>query len=676
MKIVFYPKLAVTGIRKNGKIYFPYILTCIGMVMIFYIVAFLSADESLLKIPGADDMKRILRFGVAVIGFFAVLFLFYTNSFLMRRRKKEFGLYNVLGLDKYNLARILLWENIIIGGGTIILGLLSGILFSRLAQLIMIRLLHSKSNGSFLLIAEPIVMTCGFFCIIFLLVFLYGVVQIKTANPVELLRSEQTGEKPPKANWLLAAAGLLLLVAAYIKTLQIEQPLEALMWFFWAVVAVIIATYLLFVAGSVVLCRLLQKWKSYYYHPRHFVSVSTMAFRMKRNGAGLASICILSTMLLVVLSTTTCLYLGAEDIIRNRYPRNIGLDLNSFHEDTTKEMIQLVDKVLQQKGEKAENVQYYRYLGFAGCQSDGKIELDSEKLENFSNDFAEVCELYVFPLEDYNRITNSHETLEQDEILLYTPKMEYRKDTLVLQDYKTFRIKKHLEEFMQINIDSFSAVSSFYLIVPDIDTIEEICRLQKKAYGESASLPDSYYGFDLNCSDAVQRSIVERIEKKLPKLEIKKQQAGEPIDISVSSSAGEKSSFYGLYNGLFFIGIVLGIVFLFGTVLIIYYKQITEGYEDQSRFQILQKVGMTSRQIRHSVNSQILIVFFLPLVMAGLHILVAFQIIIRLLQLFGMSNVSLFGLTTIVCFIIFAAFYVLVYLATARIYYRIIRSGQ
>ena len=422
----FYPRLAMTGITKNRQMYLPYMLTCTGMVMMYYIVAFLSSCQGVAAMPGGDSMQLMLSLGCGVIGVFSLIFLFYTNSFLIRRRKKEFGLYNILGMGKGNLARILIWESLIVAAVSLAGGLVCGILFSKLAELVMANILGGTAG--FALAVEPAVMlqTLTLFAVIFLLILLNSLRQIHLSKPVELLHSDRVGEKPPRANWILALLGALILACAYYLALSIEDPVSALIWFFVAVIMVIIATYLLFVAGSVALCRLLQKNKRYYYRTNHLISVSSMAYRMKRNGAGLASICILSTMVLVMLSSTACLYLGAEDSLRSRYPRNLVVDTAFLEESDTVPVRAAVDEVLTRHGEEAQNVLHYRYLDVAGYFLEDQVIFDQSKLTGFSlADYSDVRQMFIVPLEDYNRLMGTEETLEAHEVLLYSTKSDY-----------------------------------------------------------------------------------------------------------------------------------------------------------------------------------------------------------------------------------------------------------
>lgn len=679
MKKGFYAKLAFTGIRKNRRLYIPYILTCIGMVMMFYIVAFLSESSVLTGIKGGDVMQSMLSLGTGVIGVFALIFLFYTNSFLMRRRKREFGLYNILGMGKGNLARVLLWESLMIAVVSLGGGLLAGIALSKIAELGMVNLLQGDVNFTLTLEPEAIVQTLLLFSVIFLLLLLNTLRQIRLANPIALLHSENTGEKPPKANWLAALLGAVLLGGAYYLAVTIENPVQTLVWFFVAVIMVIIASYLLFVAGSVVICKLLQKKKSYYYKTNHFVSVSSMAYRMKRNGAGLASICILCTMVLVMISSTVCLYIGAEDSMRTRYPRNINLDitfksLEDMNSEKTNAVRQTVEKTAADSGEALQNILDYRVAGFAAYMKNGMIETDSSHLENLQLDYySDVWQIFVVPVSDYNRLMGESEMLSEGEVLIYTMKADYPFDTVSLGGRTPLKVKKTVSDFADNGVDAMQIIPSIYLFVPDFDNVIEPLLTISDPRGKSLVGMHWYYGFDLSCDVETQIAIQENL---LENLQQSKVLEGGGASISCKGVAQERSGFYGLYGGLFFLGILLGVVFLFAAVLIIYYKQISEGYEDQSRFAIMQKVGMTKKEIRKSINSQVLTVFFMPLITAGVHLAFAFPMIYKLLMLFSLTNQKLLIFVTVCCFLIFTLFYVLVYRITSKAYYSIVSGAK
>lgn len=679
MKKGFYPKLAWTGIRKNKRLYTPYLLTCIGMVMVFYIVCFLAGSDTLATVRGGETMQSILGLGVGVMGVFALIFLFYTNSFLTRRRKKEFGLYNILGMGKRNLVRVLAWESLITAGISLGGGLFTGILFSKFAELVMINILKADVNFSLTLNPQAVWRTILLFCIIFGLIFLNTLRQVHLASPIELLHSENTGEKPPKANWIFALAGAVILAAAYWLAVTIEEPVTALIWFFAAVVMVIIATYLLFVSGSVTVCRLLQKRKKYYYKTNHFVSVSSMAFRMKRSGAGLASICILCTMVLVMLSATTCLYAGAEDSLRSRYPRNISInatfpDTEALTFQRLETMREAASQTVEKNGQEEENILDYTSVQFAGYIQNGRVDPENSSLYAFQmRSYADVWQVFVLPIEDYNQVMGKNEVLEADEALVYTTKSQYDGDTIAIADGQPLKVRK-ADSFVRNGTDAMQVVPSIYIFVPDLaECIEPLLPLVDDRGNHLVTL-HWFYGFDLDCHDDLQIKINEEIRELLRQPAISDKNVN--FSAICESSAKERADFYGLYGGLFFLGILLGAVFLFAAVLIMYYKQISEGYEDQSRFEIMQKVGMTKRDIRRSINSQMLTVFLLPLLAAGIHLAFAFPMLQKLLVLFSMSDASLLTAVTVCCFVVFALFYMLVYRITSGAYYSIVSGAR
>lgn len=679
----FYSKLAWNGIRKNKKFYTPYILTCIGMIMMYYIVSFLSVSPQVTNMSGGDTIQVMLSLGCGVISVFSILFLFYTNSFLMRRRKKEFGLYNILGMGKGNLARILLWETLIVTVLSLGIGLLCGIILSKVAELGMLNILSLEVSFAFQIEIQAVYQTIVLFLVIFALILLNSLRQIHLTNPIELLHSETVGEKPPKANWVLAVLGLFLLGGAYWLAVSIQDPLSAFIWFFVAVIMVIIGTYFLFIAGSVSFCKLLQKNKRYYYKTHHFISVSSMVYRMKRNGAGLASICILCTMVLVMVSSTICLYIGTEDSLRTRYPRHINLDttIQAFNEADEVQMDkirQISAEVVSEYGQEMSQVLDYRVAGLVGYLNEDQIILDESRLTEFHWDgYSDVWQIYVVPLEDYNRLMGQSETLEADEVLIYTTKMgEYTADTITFEDGNPMRVKKVVDDFADNGVDAMQVIPSLYIFVSDFQKVVEPLLGMENLTSGIVSL-HWFYGFDLNCEDEKQIEIMDELGRRIDLLEIESGE-GAPIT-SYEAVAKERTSFYGLYGGLFFLGVLLGIVFLFAAVLIIYYKQISEGYEDQSRFEIMQKVGMNRREIKKSINSQILTVFFLPLLTAGVHLCFAFPLIYKLLALFSLTNLSLLILVTVICYLIFSLFYVVIYRVTSHAYYSIvsgIRSAE
>ena len=674
MKKGIYRSLAISGIRKNKKLYLPYILTCTGMVMMCYIVSFIAASPVFTTIPGGDMVKQLLSMGFGILSVFSLLFLFYTNSFLIRRRKKEFGLYNILGMGKKNLSLVLLLETLFIGAFSIACGLFLGILFSKFSELAMVKILRGETEFTLSIGFSAISQTVILFCVIFLLLFLNSLRQLHLSNPVELLRSENTGEKPPKANWLVALLGVVILAGAYYLAVTISDPVSAILWFFVAAIMVIIATYLLFMAGSVALCRILQKNKRYYYKTNHFVSVSSMAYRMKRNGAGLASICILCTMVLIMVSSTACLYMGTEDSIRSRYPRHINLYGNAATQqvlwgEAPQDTQAQAEALVEEQGYTLQNVQTYRTAAFGGVIEGNQIRFDNSVYSNRWDTVAKICQFFVVPLADYNRVAGAQETLEEDEVLIYSTKeLSYGEDTIRLGDGPVYTVKKQVSQFVKNGIDSMQIFPTVYLFVNDPEAlIQPVENVIMEDSGSSPLIYQWYYGFDLSCDQEAQEALYEVLMNRLENTP--------DFFVYGECAAAERGYLYGMYGGLFFLGILLGIVFVFAAVLIIYYKQISEGYEDQSRFAIMQKVGMSKKDIRRSINSQILTVFFLPLIAAGVHLAFAFPMIRKLLLLFSLTNFPLLVGVTAACYLVFALFYLLVYRATSRSYFAIV-SGM
>ena len=672
MKALLYPRLAWTGIKNNRRLYLPYILTCIGMVAMFYIMHSLSTGEFLENMRGGTTLSNVLSLGSLVIGFFAVLFLFYTNSFLIRRRKKEFGMYNILGMGKRNIARVLLSEMVIVAAISLLCGLIIGVALSKLAELGLAFFVESDAGYNFTVYPKSMLFTAIFFTCIFLLLLIKSVSQVGFSNPTELLNSESFGEKPPKANWLFGILGIVVLAAAYYISVSIKQPIAAIGWFFVAVLMVIAATYLIFIAGSVLLCRILQKNKSYYYKPKHFVSVSSMVYRMKRNGAGLASICILITMVLVMISSTSCLFFGKENVLKQQYPYDflLSADYNTesgFDRADTDRTKAAIDSYMQKFGEISRSVSG-RVAAAAG-QLEGNRLIVSEALSDMDAYAMErICYLNVVSLEDFNRNTGKNLSLADDEALVFTRKTDYDKDTIQVGDGKVYKIVKTDGDYEFGYDTNLLALASICMVVPDFDA--EAKRLSELNTDDVRPVITFQwrYQFDSSADYLTQLEIEEGIWDV-----IEQAHSG---GYGLSSLAGARDDFYSTFGGLFFLGIMLSIVFIFAAVLIIYYKQISEGYEDQSRFEIMQKVGMTKRDIRKSINSQMLTVFFLPLLFAVAHLAFAFPMVYKLLMLFGLDNLGLLLLTAGISVLVFALFYVIVYRVTSNAYYSIVSGAK
>ena len=497
--------------------------------------------------------------------------------------------------------------------------------------------------------------------------------QVFRARPIELLHSESAGERPPKARVIPALLGLVLLGTAYYMAITIKEPIMAVFAFFLAVLMVIVGTYLLFIAGSVAYCKLLQKNKNYYYKTNHFISVSQMAYRMKRNGAGLASICILSTMVLVTLSSTICLYAGEERMLQQRYPRDIILSPHTVEAEAIPPFIDYVHKKVSGYGEQIQNELYYPYLNITGKFVDGEVLMSPRYDANLIDD---VRSIYIIPADEYSRITGDDPGLSEGEAAIYCKLQPYNYDSIKLDEFGTFNIKKRLENFELIGNDVANVMPSVYLLVRDTGIMGDIYDYQLDVYDCPSSVT-YYYGFDLDCDRDKKLEIYDDIRHGIWDEAGPFSEDSGYFDTAVSGNCVEsdREDFYALYGGLFFLGILLGSVFILAAVLIMYYKQVSEGFEDNRRFEILRNVGMTKQEIRRSINSQVLTVFFMPLVAAGIHTAFAFSIISKLLRLFAMTDVGFLAMVTVCCYIAFAILYVVVYIITSRSYYSIV-SGK
>ena len=683
MKTTFYPRLAWDGLRKNRQLAWPYLLTCICMVAMLYILGFLASPGVLALLPmGRSSVEAVLTLGQLVMAMFSLIFLFYTHSFLLRRRAREFGLYNVLGMSRRNLARIVTWESVITALLALAGGLVLGVGISKLAELGLVNLMGGVIDYRLRVDAFAMLKTAAFFLAIFGLIWLATVIRTLCGSAVSLMKAESVGERPPKGNWLLTILGLILLGLAYWLAVSIDSPLEALMWFFVAVLMVIAATYLLMIAGSVRLCRVLQANRDYYYRPRHFVSVSSMAYRMKRNGAGLASICIIATMVLVILSATTCLWFGTEDAIVNQYPREINLDveMNDAAQLSDGNLNRIRDAVAEaavQRGTAVENAYDFRYVYLAGELHGSTMQCDYGLAGNMVS-FGDLRELYLVSADDYAARTGKSVTLADGDAMIIPDRCDYSADTLTItlgnarRDYRVARVEK-AGSMKDHAIVSFSA--SLTVVVPDLsEAIEGLPH--ENEHGRAILIPKWVYGFDTGLPDDDNEALGRELSLRLEGMH-SRTAAGEGWrGLMVSTRAAGAADYYASNGSLFFIGILLSAVFLLAAVLIIYYKQISEGYEDAGRFEIMRKVGMTKQEIRRSISSQLLTVFALPLAFAGLHLVFAFPMIRRVLKLFSLYDTALFVRTTLISFAVFALFYGVVYRLTSGVYYRIVsKSG-
>lgn len=678
-KPLLYPKLAWQGIRKNAETYLPYLLMGILMVGVSYIMNYLTRPALMGALSMGGTTLMVLQMGKIVISVFSVIFLYYCNSFLIRRRMKEFGLYNILGMGKGNIARVMLWETLLTALLVFAGGLLLGLSLSRLVEMALINLLHADYTVPMeLFYPDGVTWVLLLFGGIYVLILLANLLRMRLSNPVALLKSENTGEKPPKANWFFGLIGLLILLSAYYVVAVSQSPLEALIFFFIAVLMVIVATYLLLVSGSVTLCRMLRRNKRYYYQTRHFISVSAMAYRMKRNGAGMATICILCTMVLVILTSTVCLYGGTDSMVDAICPQDINLTIGLEARDGEENwkrldaMQQMALDVTEEMGLTPENITSQRALVATGKVQNGDygIITDADSLK------ANVLELTVYPLSVYEQATGETVTLADRELLYASFKTNEAFSSMSFYGsapYRMIRAEKELPKRL-LSADYRSAWGCLVVFTNDAEAFHsEITALVGEKSGEAMMMDRLALHFDL--ASEADTDTQEKLVKTLRSEAMKS--TGKDFygmsSLSVDTRALCRMDYLSLFGGLFFLGMVLGPLFSIAAVLIMYYKQICEGYEDAERFTVMRKVGLTDAEIRRSVNSQVLTVFFAPLLMAGLHMMFAMPMIRLILGAFGLHNDSLFYGIGIGCYVVFAVIYALMYLLTSRRYYRIVR---
>ena len=665
-----FSRLAKQNIRNNKSTYIPYMITCIFCIAMIYMMEFLRDCPTLDQaVRQADEVRMIVFTGEIVVEIFCIIFLIYSNSFLMKRRQKEIGLYNILGLERNHIGIVMFLETIITSIGSLAGGIAAGIIGSKLALLLLLKLLHIPSVLGFYISVKGI-FTCLFmFGIIFLMILFLNLAKIHLSRPVELLRGNNTGEKEPAAKWLMALIGFICLGAGYYLAVTTESPIKAITIFLLAVILVMAGTYLLFTAGSIVILKFLRCRKSFYYRTGNFISISGMLYRMKQNAIGLASICILSTGVLLMISMTVSIYFGMNDIMLNRYPYDVDMSVTSISEDECQTAIEAFEKAIADNKVPVEKSVEEIYLDIVCSKNGDQILI---KPANTIRNSDSVLVLSLLNQAEYERLTGISANLNDGEIFTWYPSA-VQKDSVTV-DETEFTVKKWLDK-NPLTCGEDAVSDNAVLVVTDED-FKKFDEMRTEMYKGVSSAPAGedltlHLGLDITGSET------DKIDFGTPVMEVVKDLKkngglSENSWITSGIRQQEYESYYADNGSLLFIGIFLGSLFLMGTAMIIYYKQISEGYEDQKRFEIMQKVGLSRREVRSSVRRQILMVFFLPLLMAMLHITMAFPMIRRMLLLFGMTNTKLFIGCTAGTVLIFAVVYGLIYLMTARSYYHIV----
>ena len=637
-----YNVLAIEGIKKNKQLYLPYIISSVCIIAITYIVSYFCYSKTIISSVGGEVISSIMLLGFMMMALFSLIFIFYTHSFLFKRRKKEFGLYNVLGLAKKDICKIVFLDNIYVDIITIVLGLGVGILFSKFAELAYFKIVAKPYSIAFNLPTLSLLMTLICFLGIYFLILISSIISVYKNDTIAFLKADSSGEKAPKANFLLALVGLIILAFAYYLAITIDDPVQAMLTFFFAVIMVVVATYLLFIAGSVTLCKILAHNKKYYYKLNHFISVSSMSFRMKRNGSGLASICILSTMVLVMLSSTSSLYFGAKSSNKKLFPYEYSINYNYFSYDELLKANETITSFVESNNYKIKEEIEYHNINFYSPLEGNRVVIESNSLDYANMTFIDI--------DEYNKIYGADYVLKDDECLLYEYIGEYKYDSIVVGD-NTYKVIDRPNKMPTDYVSANYATNNYFFVVNDLEPIsnslKDICKntyiVQFDVYNDSLSL------YNL---------IAEEYTSDTPYF--------------FESSLNSLSGFYNLYGSLFYLGISLSIAFVIATVCIMYYKQVVEGCEDQKRFAIMKKLGLDDRQIRKSINSQLLTVFFLPLAGALSHLIFAHPMIEKLLSLFMISDIRLFFVTSIICFVSFSIAYFVIYKLTSNVYYRIV----
>lgn len=664
MRHHLYLRLAVGNIKNNRRFYLPFLFTAALTVVCFFIMSSIGVNQTL---PGGNTVQIVMHFGVIIVGLFSVIFLYYTNSFLIKRRKKELGLYNILGLEKRHIAAVLTLETVLSALLSIGSGLIIGVLLDRLMFLVLRNLLAFDVTMTYAFHWQSVTWTVIVFAAIFLLLLLANLVQVGRAKPIELLRGGEVGEKEPRVKWPLVVIGLLALGSGYYIAVTTESVIAALGLFFVAVVLVIIGTYCLFLAGSIAVLKLLKRSKKYYYQARHFVSVSGMLYRMKQNAVGLANICILSTMVLVTVSTTVSLYGGVTDILERRFPYDLEAHFYNAAEPVKEYVRTALNEEVEAAGLEVTETTDYETLTIA-------LVMDGNTLiaDNSSENYSQGAYIQIFTREGYAAVTGYQVgELGEHEVAVYV------QDGMLPESFNLMGEDYTVKEWMTVAPEDGELAgflgNTFYIVVRDDVVLERIYQAQLAANGESyyASSMDWEFSVNLSGTEVQKAALADRFQARFETNQLTLNDGSSyPIEWVSTVRQDNISDAYSLYGSFLFLGILLGLLFLMATVLIIYYKQIIEGYDDRSRFQIMRQVGMSKKLISSSVRSQVLTMFLLPLGMAAVHLCFAFPLLTRVLKALMLDNVSVFFWCTLITFAAFVVVYVLVYAITARVYYR------
>ena len=669
-----YPRLAWQNIKGDRRFFAPYFLALLGNVAAFYIMTALAVDPGMSQLHGAMYVQSFCFMGMFIAAVFSAVFLLYVNGFLMKQRKKALGLYNILGMGKSHIAAVLFFETLFVGGAGIVCGLLTGLLFHKLVTLALYKLLRFAVPFGFAISWDAMARTAVLFGVLIGLTLLSNLNKVRVSKPIELLYGSQVGEREPRTKWFMTLLGILTLGAGYYIALRTTNGMEAIAFYFVAVFLVIIGTYCLFTAVSIFVLKALRANKRFYYKTSHFIGVSGMLYRMKQNAVGLANICILSTMVMVMVSGTLSLYLGTQDIVNRQAPSDLTVlvryDPDEAEPFDPAAMLRLQEGFIRDQGYSvSEDLIYSSFTFTVGRLPDGSYTTENDLVTLGTA----ITTIQVLTQDAYAAATGVSLGLEAGEVAFGGEEDVLTIHWGTLEGAGSFgrsdlTVAQHLEE----SLSADAAVSdTSTLVVADTAALMELYENQKEAYGEDSSWMEWQASFSVDATDEELRAVQQAYNQYVRDDAVfggtgKWWSCGWTLRCDVEADA------YGLAGGFLFLGIFLGTIFLMATVLIIYYKQISEGYEDKARFEIMQKVGLSREEVRASIRSQVLMVFFLPIAVAAIHILFDFNMVEKLLTLFQVYNTTLTALCTLGTVLVFFLVYGAVYLLTARTYYKIV----
>ncbi|MBU0279049.1 FtsX-like permease family protein [Gemella sp. zg-1178] len=676
MTKLFYGKLAFNNIKNNKSLTLPYILSSMFMVTLFYIITSLRNNENIAKLRGASATKQLLTFGQVIVAIFITVFLFYTYSFLIKKRTKEMGLYSVLGMTKNQIIRVISLETLYTGFISTFFGLTLGIILDKLAYLSFLKLLGEEVKLGFNFSIKAISIIILLFSIIYLLIILKAIIKIKRINIIGLLKDNQRAEKEPKGRIILSLIALGLIGYGYYSAVTIETPLKALSVFFYAVLAVIIGTYLLFTSFSIFTLKILKNNKNYYYKTKNFISISNLLFRIKRNALGLANICILSTMVLVTLGSTSSLYFGTKDLINTSYPRDIMVEISTNSKANKNQLTKEIEKIVAENKEIKKDQLDYTYMAIAGAKTKEGIEF---KEANYSDLSKALLTIYI-TLEDYNKTNNTNISLADDEILFEDPRNKEEKSTFRANTID-FKVKARADKTIQAAKALANVTDTYYIVVKDRQVLEKIKQEAINKLGEEYASRLTYnnlYAFNIENKNNSEKlaTALGQISKQVNRKEFKfVEDVGDNFQfIDIVNKETASKDIKGFVSSFYFIGIIISAIFIISQVVIMYYKQISEGYDDKDKFKIMQQVGLEEKEIKSSIKGQVLLIFFAPLLVAASHVIFVYPFIEKLLKLFSLTNTKIFLYAMGTTFIIFSVFYIIIYTVTSRTYYNIIKE--